>query len=331
MIQHPAILALTIASIIISAMIGYASWFGIQIIERWNLASGTEQQLALERKTYLVSVILTYSLVFQILSFFLYIFTADALHSQFTGAMCAAGSLAVNSYGYPVAILKVINCLMSGVWLIINHIDTKGYDYPLIKRKYRMLNIFAPLLLLEVLFQFVYFFNLKADIITSCCGSFFSSEKRSIAGQISALPPVTMQWVFFVTMMCVLFSGIHVLIRKKGALQFSLLSIGAFVVSIISLISFISLYFYELPTHHCPFCILQTEYHYIGYLLYALLLTAGISASGTGILASMPVPASISNQLPDLLQKLVVVTISAYSLFTVITVFRMLTTSFRLD
>lgn len=331
MIQHPAILALTISSIIISAMIGYASWFGIQIIERWNLASGTEQQLALERKTYLISVILTYSLVFQILSFFLYIFTTDALHSQFTGAMCAAGSLAVNSYGYPVAILKVVNCLMAGVWLIINHIDTKGYDYPLIKHKYRMLNIFAPLVLLEALFQFVYFFNLKADIITSCCGSLFSSEKRSIAGQISALPPVTMQWVFIVTMMCVLLSGIHVLIRKKGALLFSLLSIGAFAVSIISLVSFISLYFYELPTHHCPFCILQTEYHYIGYLLYALLLVAGISASGTGILASMPVPASISNQLPGFLQKLVVITIGAYSLFTVITIIKMLTTSFRLD
>ena len=31
--------------------------------------------------------------------------------------MCADGTLGVNGYGYPVLILKIINCLLAGVWL----------------------------------------------------------------------------------------------------------------------------------------------------------------------------------------------------------------------
>ena len=131
MIQHPAILALMTASLIISGLLLYAGWFAIQILKNWDLASGSELQLQLERRTYLIATIMSYALLFQIISLFLYLYTADGLHILFTGAMCAAGTLQVNSYGYPALILKLINCLLAGCWLIVNHTDTRGYDYPL--------------------------------------------------------------------------------------------------------------------------------------------------------------------------------------------------------
>jgi hypothetical protein len=28
---------------------------------------------------------------------------------------------------------------------------------------------------------------------------------------------------------------------------------------------------YELPQHHCPFCLLQKDYYYIGYFMYTFL------------------------------------------------------------
>jgi hypothetical protein len=34
---------------------------------------------------------------------------------------------------------------------------------------------------------------------------------------------------------------------------------------------FFGTYIYELPTHHCPFCMLQKEYNYIGYIIYIFL------------------------------------------------------------
>ncbi len=330
MIQHPAILALTVASLLTCLMLLYAGWYGTRILDRWDLKSGSELQLDLERRTYLISVILSYALLFQIGSLFLYIFTADSLHSQFTGAMCAAGSLAVNRYGYPVLILKIINCLLAGVWLIINHADTRGYDYPLIRGKYGLLNVLVPMVLLEGIFQFVYFFNLKADVITSCCGSLFSTDKRSIAGEVAGLPNGPMQIAFFVIMALTAVAGIVYLLRGKGGYLFAGLSGLTFLVSAAALISFICLYFYELPSHHCPFCILQKEYSYIGYALYATLLGGAICGLGVGALAPFSSEGSLARIAPVIQKRLTAASLLFYLTFTVIVVWRMLTTSFRL-
>ena len=78
----------------------------------------------------------------------------------------------------------------------------------------------------------------------------------------------------------------YFLLRGKGGKLFAVAGTLAFPVSVAALISFISLYFYELPTHHCPFCILQREYHYVGYLIYVTLLGGGIAAAG--VWALMP-------------------------------------------
>ena len=330
MIQHPAILALTVASFLTGLMLIYAGWYGSRILDKWDLHSGSELQLDLERRTYLISVILSYALLFQIASLFLYIFTADNLHSQFTGAMCAAGSLSVNGYGYPVLLLKIVNCLLAGVWLIINHVDTRGYDYPLIKAKYGLLNVLVPLVLLEVLFQFVYFYNLKSDVITSCCGSLFSTDKHSIAGEIAGLPNDLMQLAFFGVMAATIFGGMVFYLKGKGGYLFAVLSGLTFIVSTAALVSFICLYFYELPSHHCPFCILQKEYNYIGYALYATLMGGTVGGLGVGVLEPFSKCGSLFKVIPAIQRRLVAMTLSLFLLFTLIVVWRMLSTSFRL-
>ena len=74
---------------------------GAGIRAGWDLRSGSERQLRLERRTVLVSLLVRVALAFQLLLLFLLVFTADALAPQFTGAMCAAGSLRAAPYGYP--------------------------------------------------------------------------------------------------------------------------------------------------------------------------------------------------------------------------------------
>jgi hypothetical protein len=330
MMQHPAILALLTSSFIISLMMLYAGWNGIQILEKWDLTSGSELQLTLERRTYLISTILSYALVFQILSLFLYIYTADEIHGLFTGAMCAAGTLNVNSDGYPTLILKIVNCILAGVWLIVNYADTRGYDYPLIKVKYSLLTILAPLVLLETLSQYGFFSQLRGDVITSCCGSLFSVEKPGMAGDIAALPFGIMEPVFFAAMAATTVCGIFFYRKGKGGYLFSAMSSATFLIAASSLISFICLFFYELPTHHCPFCILQKEYDYVGYLLYITLLGGGVTGLGTGVLYAVRKRSSMALIVPALLRRLTAATLTFYLLFTAIVVIRMLTTSFRL-
>jgi hypothetical protein len=318
MIFHPSILALYVASILISFMVLYSAYYGFQILRRWDIQSGSEAQLILERKTYLISTLLTYVFGFELLSLFLYIFTVDRLHTFFVGAMCAAGSLYVNGFGYPALILKIVNFLMAGLWLILNYVDNRGYDYPLIKTKYLLLLNLAPLILIEVILQTNYFLRLHPNIITSCCGSLFSTEEGGLTSEMIALPNVPMKITFYLTMILTIASGIYSYLKNKGAYLFSILCGITLLVSLASMISFISVYFYELPTHHCPFCILQKEYGYIGYVLYVTLLGGVISGMGVGLLMPFRNIKSLSEIVPSTQKKLTVVSLILFIIFAAI-------------
>jgi hypothetical protein len=330
MIFHPAIISLLLSSILISFLMVYSSYFGFVVQRRWNLKSGSELQLILERKTYLISTILSYVFTFQILSFFLYIYTADRLHPLFVGAMCAAGTLQVNSFGYPALLIKILNFIVAGLWLVLNHADNQAYDYPLIKKKYYFLLFAAPFLLAETYLQASYFLGLKPNIITSCCGSLFSIGEKALAPEITALPPQPTMLAFYLSIGATMAAGIYFLVKNRGAYLFAILSLATFLISIVSILSFIAIYFYELPTHHCPFCILQKEYGYVGYPLYAALFGSGIAGMGVGILAPFRKRESLAGIIPPLQKRLVFISIILSAIFVGIVTYRMVFTDFTL-
>jgi uncharacterized membrane protein len=43
------------------------------------------------------------------------------------------------------------------------------------------------------------------------------------------------------------------------------------VIAYYSVVYFFGTYIYALPTHKCPFCMLQKEYYYVGYLVWGTL------------------------------------------------------------
>jgi len=323
MIFHPSILALYVASILISFMVVYSAFYGLQILRKWDIQSGSEGQLILERKTYLISTLLTYTFGFELLSLFLFIFTVDRLHTFFVGAMCAAGTLYVNGFGYPALILKMINFLLAGLWLILNYADNRGYDYPLIRTKYLLLLNLGPLILIETALQANYFLRLKPNIITSCCGSLFSVGERSLTSGMVALPVIPMKIAFYLAMALTIASGLYFYRKGKGAYLFCASSAMTLVVSLASILSFISLYFYELPTHHCPFCILQKEYGYIGYPFYMALFGGTISGMEVGVLMPFRNRKSLSEVLPSIQRRLAIASLVLFILFTAIVTYRL--------
>ncbi|MDP1832678.1 MAG: hypothetical protein Q8K67_11515 [Geothrix sp.] len=304
MIQHPGILALLLASGLVSLLLAAAGWQGFRILRGWNLQSGSDAQLDLERRTYLVSTLVANALVIQILSLFLFIFTADSLHTQFVGAMCAAGSLAANPFGYPTLLAKLATCLLAGVWLILHRADTQGRDYPLIRPKYALLLVLVPLVLAETWLQWRYLSGLKADVLTSCCGSLFGQGRQGLAAELAGLPPRIMQPVFWITFGALMAAGALLLRARRGAVAFSLLSLAFLLVSVASLISFFCLYIYELPTHHCPFCLLQREYGFVGYPIYGTLLGGAIAGLGVGVLSPFRARKSLAEALPRMQARL---------------------------
>jgi len=89
-----------------------------------------------------------------------------------------------------------------------------------------------------------------------------------------------------------------------------------FIIALVSVVSFISLYIYELPTHHCPFCIIMEDYHYIGYLLYLLLFGAVVSGIGVGILLPFRQVDSLKFMLTGFIGKLALSSVLLYLAFT---------------
>ena len=328
MILHPTVIANLLAAYISSFMLLYAVFYGVQILKSWDIQSGHELQLVLERKTYLISTLLSYVFGLQLLSLFLYIFTADSLTPLFVGAMCAAGTLNVDSFGYPTLVLKIFNFILAGLWLVLNYADNQGYDYPLIKKKYLLLAFVAPFIILETILESAYFLNMEADVITSCCGSLFSSERvTGIGSEIASLPALPMMWVFYGAMLCTLASGIFFYLKDKGGYFYAALSLLMFIISLVSIVSFISLYIYELPTHHCPFCIIMEEYNYLGYLLYMLLFGAVVSGIGVGALIPFRQLESLQSMLSGFVRKLALASVILYAAFTALVTYEIVTSS----
>jgi hypothetical protein len=272
-ILHPGILALICGSSLVLAMTLYAAALGLRVLLRWDYDSHSEAQLALERRTSLISTLVGYALGFQILSALLFVFTLDDIHGLFTGAMCATGSLNANPIGWSALAASLVTVFACGLWVVLNQIDQQAENYPLVRLKYGALVLLAPLLGLTLGLQIAYFQGLRPEIITSCCGSLFSSEGSGLASSLVAFPIRPMMGVFYATAAVFLLVAFWAL-RGSDSLGKYVLALGSpvlLLVSLAAMVSFLSLYLYQLPTHHCPFDIFQQEYRYLGYPIYGSL------------------------------------------------------------
>ena len=289
MILHPGILALIIGSTCTLLMLCFAAFAGEIIQLKWNHSSSSEYQLILERRTYLISTLTHMALGIQVISTLLFIYVIDDIHLLFTGAMCATGSLNANPIGWYALVTKIFSFFVCGFWIVLNTIDQNSELYPLIKKKYRLLLGLLPLLIIDYVLQLSYFINLSPDIITSCCGSLFSTNTTSTISSISSLDPLVA--IIYFSIVSILFLAALIIKLSKDSLLprylISGLGVVYFFSAIISIIAFVSPYIYELPTHHCPFDMLQQPYNFIGYPLYLTLFAGTFYALLPGIFAPL--------------------------------------------
>jgi len=328
-ILQPAVLALLVASALTALLVAGAAWFALGVVRHWDIRSGSELQIALERRTYLVSTLLSFAFGFQLVGLFLFVHTADALAGALVGAMCAAGTLNANAWGYPALGFKIATFVLAGIWLVVNAADNQAEDYPLVRAKYLFLLLLAPLILAEAALQTAFLFSLRPDVITSCCGTLFSEGKGTLASGLAALAPGPMRVTFFATLGATLVTGAHFLARRRGAIAFAVLSGVAFAVGTASLVSFIGVYLYELPTHRCPFCVLQRDYGYIGYGLYLTILGGAVLGLGAGAIAPAAGIPSLAKAVPRMQRRLVAVSSALWALLAAIVAWTILATDFH--
>lgn len=301
MILHPGILALLAGSTLILAMMLYASLVGIRILTSWDLESNSEQQLALERRTYLVSTLTTYALGFQIVAALLFLYTIEDVHDLFVGAMCATGSLNANPVGWNLLAVKLLLLFLAPIWIAFNHFDQQAGDHPIVKAKYIALLGLTPLLALDLILQFRYFGGLEPEIITSCCGALFSDSGSTLASEVAGLPVLPMMGAFYLSVAVFLVLGLACLASRSRAVRylFAGFSMILLLVALLSIVSFVSLYVYQLPSHHCPFDMIQREYGFVGYGIYLTLFLGVFFGLLPGLFAPLRRIPSLTRPIAD--------------------------------
>jgi hypothetical protein len=235
----------------------------IELFLKWDFKSTSVLQYKLEKRSYLISTIIKYIFFLKLPLFLFFIYTVDGLSNIIIGAMCSAGVIDASSYGIPLLILKVVNLYFFGFWLIIHFGDLKHSDLPFTQMKFGFFIIASTLIIIEIILDFLMFNSIDLSSIAFCCGSLFSNTSTSYLAVLYALN----NWDYFYLFYFGYFLTL-LFYMKRNDYMFSITNIFFLIIAIISLIMFFSTYIYELPTHHCPFCILQKEYYYIGYLLY---------------------------------------------------------------
>ena len=243
-----------------------ALFISVRIVWKWDAEATTPLQYALEKRAYLVATIIEYIFYLKLPLFLYFIYTLDLLSNILPGAMCAAGVTNATVYGMPLFVVKILDLYLFGLWIVVHRIDMRKPDYPFTRLKFWFFILIFPLFALETALEWLHFGGINPHVIVSCCGTLFSAAKTSAVSAFIALPtPVILA----------LFYGNFLLIVAAWFLKRPFLSAMAnllFIpVSIVSLIAFFSTYVYEMPHHHCPFCLLQGDYHYIGYAMYAAL------------------------------------------------------------
>jgi hypothetical protein len=312
MVVNPAIVALVIAALVSSLLLLYSAGFGWHLVRHWDLSSGSELQINLERHTYLISTLVALVLATEAVSLLLFVYNADRIAPLFVGAMCAVGTLNTSAFGFPALLVKILVFFAASTWLILHHLDTRGYDYPLTRVKYGLLLAIAPLLLIESYLQIRFFLALDTDVITSCCGSLFGTNRQALGSELAALPPMLAMSLFYGTLTLTLAAGLAARRWPWAGYAYALLSALAFVVTLAAVVSFVSLYVYEHPHHHCPFCLLKAEYGYQGYLIYGPLFLATALGLGSGAVRLFSGVPSLRTVVPSLASRLTDVSLGLF-------------------
>jgi len=279
----------------------------IGLLKKWNFDVFSTEQFALENRSYLVMTIIFFAMLLKVVLLPYFVYTIDNLSNLIPGAMCGAGVIKANEYGNPLLSLKIIILFLSGLWLSMNSMDLKAKSYPYLKLKSWFFILIFLLLSGEFILDILYFTHIETTNPVSCCSVIFGQT-----GGANGLP-----FGLDVPKLLILFYLLFALIVLTTLSDLAVMSIISSVlfgvIAYYSVVYFFGTYIYELPTHLCPFCMLQDHYFYVGYLLWGLLLLGVFLTIDAAIMQSFfKQPAKKLKRISLLLLGVFVLLCSAY-------------------
>ena len=279
----------------------------IGLLRRWNFDLFTTEQFALENRSYLVMTIIFFVMLLKVILLPYFVYTIDKLSDLIPGAMCGAGVIKANAYGNPLLAMKIIILFLSGLWLSMNSIDIKAKDYPYLKVKSWFFVLIFLFLSIEFLLDIAYFTHIETNNPVSCCSVIFGQT-----GGANGLP-LGLDIPKLLILFYLLFALVVLTVVSGLAVMSIVASILFGVVAYYAVVYFFGTYIYELPTHLCPFCMLQDHYYYVGYLVWGLLMLGVFLTIDTAVMQYFfKQPSKSLKRISLLLLSLFVLLCSAY-------------------
>lgn len=272
MLLSPEVLTILILNAVFAIFAITAFVISVKIYLYWDANSTSQAQYSLEKQGYLGAVIIKYIFITKAVLFLFFIFTLDKISNVITGAMCAAGVVDATSTGVYVIALKILNIYLFALWLKLHSQDIADKTAPYTKMKFGFFIALFSLLMLEIFLETLMFNSIEIEKMVSCCGSIYSSSSTSAISLLFQIDTAVLLLLFYGNYLLIV-----LLYFFKNRYIFSILNLLFLPVSLIALILFFGTYIYELPSHHCPFCFLQSDYYYVGYMIYALLFLGTFS------------------------------------------------------
>lgn len=251
--------------IVLFVLLFIAFYFSVFIIKNWNYEKTTSSQYKLEKTSYLVILIIFFTLIVKIFLMPYFTYSIDNLSHIIPGAMCAAGVIKANNYGEILLALKLVILFCIGIWLIINSLDLKEKTYPYTKKKFVFYIFIFSLILIETTLDILYLSNISTKEPVMCCSVIFGSNAVGEKIPFNLTIPILVG-LFYLTFLLTIFSNI----QKQKLINFIINTFFLYI-SYYAVTYFFSTYIYQLPTHQCPFCMLQKEYFFIGYFIWTTL------------------------------------------------------------
>ena len=331
MLLSPLILALLCCSAVVCGLTITVAAVAVAAVIGWDHHSSGRRQLLKERRWFLVETSLRLILALQLFSLLIFIATADHLKTLFTGAMCAVGTLNASPFGVPTLLFKTAAFVLCGLWLVTDRASASAATNGLVRFKVAFLVVLASVLVTENVLQDRYFADLDPEIITSCCATVFDSKTGSVAAGLASLPVGWSRVAFFGALGVTAAVGLWSIGRRRSTLAYSFLAVFLGLITCAAVVTWIAPGYYELPTHHCPLCLLAADQGYVGYPLYFLLATAVIAGAGSGLvhaLRSIDIHRCIRINEE---RRLCAVSIISFAALAVIAVWPIVTSDFRLE
>ena len=236
----------------------------VVILRHWDFGSTSSLQYKLEKRAYLVVLIILFTLGFKSIQLPFFSFTIDKLSNIVPGAMCGAGVISANEYGPLLLVLKVAILFLTGIWLILNNQDLKETDYPYFKAKLWFFILIFLFVVMESVLDILYLANISILSPVSCCSTIY--------GLVGGNP---IPFDLDTSRLLMLFYLIYALAMFTSIFRYAVMNLVTnaifLYVAYYAVVYFFGTYVYELPTHKCPFCMLQKEYFYVGYFIWGTL------------------------------------------------------------